>query len=97
LHGPASESGGNQIAMVQGEAARCRTVALGGGCFQNARLLTSLAHTLRDHGFEVLLPRRLSPNDGSISVGQAAIAAALLAGHTSAARLARDFTATKGG
>jgi hydrogenase maturation factor HypF (carbamoyltransferase family) len=83
--------------MVQGEAARCRTVALGGGCFQNARLLTSLAHTLRDHGFEVLLPRRLSPNDGSISVGQAAIAAALRAGHTSAARLARDFTATKGG
>jgi hydrogenase maturation protein HypF len=72
-------------------------VALGGGCFQNARLLTSLTRALQDDGFEVLLPHRLSPNDGSISVGQAAIAAALLSGHASAARLARDFTATHGG
>jgi hydrogenase maturation protein HypF len=78
-------------------ASRCRTVALGGGCFQNARLLTSLRRALRDEAFEVLIPRRLSPNDGSVSVGQAAIGAALLSGMTSATSLARSFTATHGG
>ena len=86
-----------ELVRRAGAAARCRTVALGGGCFQNARLLTSLTRALQDDGFEVLLPRRLSPNDGSISVGQAVIAAALLSGHASAARLAGDFTATHGG
>jgi hydrogenase maturation protein HypF len=80
-----------------GAAAGCRTVALGGGCFQNARLLTSLTRALRDDGFEVLLPRQLSPNDGAVSVGQAAIAAALLTGSSSAARLSRGFMATHGG
>ncbi len=86
-----------ELVRRAGTAADCSTVALGGGCFQNARLLTSLTYALEDEGFEVLLPRRLSPNDGSISVGQAAIAAARLAGLTSAVRLARDFTATQGG
>ena len=60
------------------ESTGCRTVVLAGGCFQNARLLSALTATLRDGGFEVLLPRRLSPNDGAISVGQAAVAAARL-------------------
>jgi len=55
------------------------TVALGGGVFQNTRLLTSLTRRLELDGFRVLVPRRLSPNDGAISYGQAAIAAALLA------------------
>jgi len=54
------------------------TVALGGGVFQNARLLSSLTRRLQADGFEVLRPRRLSPNDGAISFGQAAIAAAML-------------------
>jgi hydrogenase maturation protein HypF len=54
------------------------TVALGGGVFQNARLLTSLRWRLEHHGLRVLVPRRLSPNDGAISYGQAAVAAALL-------------------
>jgi hydrogenase maturation protein HypF len=54
------------------------TVALGGGVFQNARLLSSLERRLTADGFEVLRPRLLSPNDGAISFGQAAIAAALL-------------------
>ena len=86
-----------ELVQKAGTAAGCRTVALGGGCFQNVRLLTSLTYALEDEGYEVLLPRHLSPNDGSISVGQAAIAAALLAGHTSAARVVRDFTAAQGG
>lgn len=55
-----------------------RTVALGGGVFQNARLFASLAARLQELGLRVLLPRRLGPNDGAISYGQAAVAAAVL-------------------
>ena len=55
------------------------TVALGGGVFQNLRLLTSLRRRLEHHGLSVLAPRRLPPNDGAISYGQAAVAAARLA------------------
>jgi hydrogenase maturation protein HypF len=55
-----------------------RTIALGGGCFQNARLLQSLRARLEARGLRVLVPQRLSPNDGAVSYGQAAIAAALL-------------------
>jgi len=57
------------------------TVVLGGGVFQNARLLESVARRLRRFGLEVLLPRRLSPNDGAVSLGQVAIAAARLTLH----------------
>lgn len=56
-----------------------RTVALGGGCFQNARLLDGCGSRLRDHRLEVLIPHRVSPNDGAVSYGQAAVAAARLA------------------
>ena len=54
------------------------TVALSGGCFQNARLLTSLRARLEARGLRVLVPRRLGPNDGAVSYGQAAVAAAVL-------------------
>jgi hydrogenase maturation protein HypF len=54
------------------------TVALGGGCFQNARLLGGVRERLERRHLAVLVPRRLSPNDGAISYGQAAVAAALL-------------------
>jgi len=60
------------------EAHGLRTVALGGGVFQNARLLHGVGTRLRAAGFEVLVPRALSPNDGAISFGQAALAAAIL-------------------
>ena len=53
-----------------------RVVALGGGCFQNARLLTSVKSRLEESGLRVLIPRRLSPNDGAVSYGQAVVAAA---------------------
>lgn len=61
------------------EDAGLDTVALGGGVFQNARLLGSVARRLSAFGLRVLVPRRLSPNDGAVSYGQAAIAAARLA------------------
>ena len=51
-------------------------MALGGGCFQNARLLSGVARRLEDAGLRVLVPRRLGPNDGAVSYGQAVVAAA---------------------
>lgn len=56
------------------------TVVLAGGVFQNARLLGSVARRLTAFGLRVLLPRQLGPNDGAVSYGQAAVAAARLAG-----------------
>jgi hydrogenase maturation protein HypF len=58
------------------DATGTRTVALGGGVFQNVRLLTSVRDRLEALGLRVLVPRRLSPNDGAVSFGQAAVAAA---------------------
>ncbi|MFO7700668.1 MAG: carbamoyltransferase HypF [Acidimicrobiia bacterium] len=51
-------------------------VALTGGCFQNRLLTESTALHLRRSGFEVLMHRRVPPNDGGISLGQVAVAAA---------------------
>jgi hydrogenase maturation protein HypF len=47
------------------------TVALSGGCFQNALLLDLAAGSLAAAGFTVLAPRELPPNDGAIAAGQA--------------------------
>ena len=55
-------------------------VALVGGVFLNSTLLTLASRTLKRKGFEVLRPRQYSPNDESISVGQAAYALARLKG-----------------
>jgi hydrogenase maturation protein HypF len=51
-------------------------VALAGGVFQNRLLLERVAAGLQAAGLRVLTPERLPPNDGAISYGQAAIAAA---------------------
>ena len=53
------------------------TVALGGGVFQNAVLLTAVVTGLGAEGFEVLRPRLLPPNDGGIALGQVLVAAAV--------------------
>ena len=54
-------------------------VALSGGCFQNVRLLGSVTARLEGAGRRVLCHRRVPPNDGGVSYGQAVIAAARLA------------------
>jgi hydrogenase maturation protein HypF len=53
------------------------TAVLSGGVFQNRWLLESVAAQLHRAGLRVLTPERLPPNDGGISFGQAAVAAAL--------------------
>lgn len=53
-----------------------RTVCLGGGVFQNRRLASGVMRSLADEGFEVYLGEQVPTNDGGISFGQAAIAAA---------------------
>lgn len=47
------------------------TVALTGGCFQNALLHDLTRAELERAGFRVLVHRRLSPNDGNLAAGQA--------------------------
>lgn len=45
-------------------------VALSGGVFQNALLLTRSRALLQDNGFHVISHRRLPPNDGGLAFGQ---------------------------
>ncbi len=52
---------------------------LSGGVFQNRVLLAAVASRLEAAGLRVLIPERLPPNDGGISYGQAAVAAATVA------------------
>ncbi len=53
-------------------------VALGGGCFQNARLLDGVVRRLESGGLRVLQARQLGPNDGAVSYGQAVVTSARL-------------------
>jgi hydrogenase maturation protein HypF len=60
------------------EAGGSDTVVLSGGSFQNLRLLASTRRRLEGHGLRVLTHRLVPPNDGGISYGQLAVAAARL-------------------
>ena len=55
---------------------RLNAVALSGGVFQNALLATQAAARLTRDGFDVYRHRRVPPNDGGLSLGQLAMAAA---------------------
>jgi hydrogenase maturation protein HypF len=52
------------------------SVALSGGVFQNLLLIDRVEAGLRANAFRVLIHRRVPPNDGGISLGQAAVAGA---------------------
>ncbi len=58
------------------EARGLSTVALSGGVFQNLLLLGRAVTLLEERGFTVLTHHRVPPNDGGVSLGQAAVAAA---------------------
>jgi len=49
-------------------------VALGGGCFHNNILLSTLSDRLVAQGLQVLTAQRMQPNDSAISLGQAWVA-----------------------
>jgi hydrogenase maturation protein HypF len=68
-------------AAVEAAAAIARArgieaVVLTGGCFQNDRLAAACEARLAALGLDVLRPARFPPNDGGVSLGQAAVAAA---------------------
>jgi len=55
-----------------------QTVALSGGCFQNAYLLKNLKMTLTESGFNVIINKLVPANDGGISFGQVVVARAIM-------------------
>jgi len=61
-----------QLAIQQ----QIETIALSGGVFQNATLLTLVEQSLQKKGLRVLTHSRIPANDGGLALGQAMIAAA---------------------
>jgi hydrogenase maturation protein HypF len=69
-------------AAVRARAATGITqVAMSGGCMHNRRLARLLRVALEAEGFEVFRHVQVSPGDGGLSYGQAAVAAAILSQH----------------
>jgi hydrogenase maturation protein HypF len=56
-------------------ASGIRKVALSGGVFQNLLLLKMSRELLQKNGFQVLHHVQVPPNDGGLSLGQAALVA----------------------
>lgn len=73
-----------ELCADAGAATGIRTVCLSGGVFQNRRLAGALLRRLARDGFAVFINRRVPANDGGISYGQAAIAAATMAARSAA-------------
>ncbi len=53
-------------------------IALSGGCMHNRRLARLLRSGLEEDGFQVFQHREVSPGDGGLSYGQAAVAVSIL-------------------
>jgi hydrogenase maturation protein HypF len=94
--GPLAAAFQESVALVTREllaearrATGTTTVCLSGGVFQNRRLASVLLRRLARDGFEVFINRLVPVNDGGVSYGQAAVAAARLGtgAATAAARM----------
>ncbi len=77
LHGTLVE-GLAALARVGARDTGLRQLVLGGGCLMNRVLAEGLIAALAADGLEALIPRKLPPNDGGLSLGQTAIARARL-------------------
>jgi len=66
------------ISLLLRKKLAINTVALSGGVWQNIYLMERTIKVLREAGFEVLSNVKVPTNDGGISYGQAAVAAASL-------------------
>jgi hydrogenase maturation protein HypF len=75
FHAAVAEATARACAVIA-ERHGLATVVLAGGVFQNRLLLDAACDALEGRGLRVLVPERLPPNDGAISYGQAAVAAA---------------------
>ena len=64
-----------ELALAWARLGGLPDVVLSGGCFQNARLTAQVQARLAGEGFRVHRHRLFPPNDGCISLGQAAVAA----------------------
>jgi hydrogenase maturation protein HypF len=67
-----------RAAVLARAATGVQQVALSGGCFHNRRLTRLLRTGLEAEGLEVIQHAQVSPGDGGLSYGQAAVAAAML-------------------
>ena len=67
-----------QVCMYEREKLGLNLVALSGGVWQNGLLFSRCLERLTKAGFEVLYHQQTPPNDGGISLGQVAVAAAVL-------------------
>ncbi|HKR48857.1 MAG TPA: carbamoyltransferase HypF, partial [Pseudonocardiaceae bacterium] len=65
-----------RVCLMLRETTGVGAAALSGGVFQNVLLLERTVAGLEQAGFRVLTHSRVPPNDGGISLGQVAIAAA---------------------
>lgn len=63
---------------LDGDTRVINKIALSGGVFQNRVLTEDLVPRLEGEGFEVILHSKFPANDGGLSLGQAAVAAARL-------------------
>ena len=71
-------------ALTAAHARPGEAVALGGGCLMNRILAEGLIEALGDLGLRPLVARAVPANDGGLSLGQAALARAHLAGSAGA-------------
>ena len=75
FHNAVADAVTNTCALIRDETG-IGVVALSGGVWQNLLLATRTMNSLRARGFRVLTHARVPCNDGGISLGQAAVAAA---------------------